>query len=112
MKKRNGQPAALPEMGCHNITGGGPGLMQAANDGAALRPKRAKSIGIRIDLPFEQEENAFTTEIFHHRTFLTQLHQFVLASDGYVVAPAGIGTMLETLMIWQLVQVQQLQRSP
>src|SRR5262245_47197315 len=51
--------AALAEMGCDIITGGGPGLMQAANEGAALKPERAKSIGIRVDLPFEQEVNAF-----------------------------------------------------
>ena len=46
--------AALAEMGCDIITGGGPGLMQAANEGAAASPERAQSIGIRVDLPFEQ----------------------------------------------------------
>jgi uncharacterized protein (TIGR00730 family) len=104
--------AALAEMGCDIITGGGPGLMQAANEGAALRPELAKSIGIRVDLPFEQEINAFVTSAFEHRTFFTRLHQFVLASDAYVVAPGGIGTILETMMIWQLLQVQHLQKSP
>jgi predicted Rossmann-fold nucleotide-binding protein len=104
--------AALAEMGCDIITGGGPGLMQAANEGAALRPERVQSIGIRVDLPFEQEENAFITRTFEHRTFFTRLHQFVLASDAYIVAPGGIGTILETMMIWQLLQVQHLQRAP
>ena len=47
--------AALAEMGCDIITGGGPGLMQAANEGAATAPERAQSVGIRVDLPFEQE---------------------------------------------------------
>jgi predicted Rossmann-fold nucleotide-binding protein len=66
-------------------------------------------IGIRVDLPFEQEVNAFVTEAFEHRTFFTRLHQFVLASDAFVVAPGGIGTVLETMMIWQLLQVKHLE---
>src|SRR6187401_130275 len=45
---------ALAEMGCDIITGGGPGLMQAANEGATSFSGRAKSVGIRVDLPFEQ----------------------------------------------------------
>src|SRR5262249_49163679 len=53
--------AALAQMGCDIITGGGPGLMQAANEGAAASPEHARSVGIRVDLPFEQEVNAFVT---------------------------------------------------
>jgi uncharacterized protein (TIGR00730 family) len=104
--------AALAEMGCDIITGGGPGLMQAANEGAACAPDRAQSVGIRVDLPFEQEVNAFVTQAFEHRTFFTRLHQFVLASDAFIVAPGGIGTVLETMMIWQLLQVHHLQDTP
>lgn len=63
--------AALAEMGCDIITGGGPGLMQAANEGAATAPERAQSVGIRVNLPFEQEVNAFVTQAFEHRTFFT-----------------------------------------
>lgn len=54
--------AALAEMGCDIITGGGPGLMQAANEGAATSPAHARSIGIRVDLPFEQNVNAYVTQ--------------------------------------------------
>jgi uncharacterized protein (TIGR00730 family) len=104
--------AALAEMGCDIITGGGPGLMQAANEGASARPELARSIGIRVDLPFEQEVNAFVTQAFEHRTFFTRLHQFVLASNAFIVAPGGIGTILETMMIWQLLQVEHLQNTP
>ena len=104
--------AALAEMGCDIITGGGPGLMQAANEGAATAPERAQSVGIRVDLPFEQEVNAFVTEAFEHRTFFTRLHQFVLTSDAFIVAPGGVGTVLETMMIWQLLQVRHLQDTP
>jgi uncharacterized protein (TIGR00730 family) len=104
--------AELAKLGCDIITGGGPGLMRAANEGAASAPGRAKSIGIRVDLPFEQEVNSFVGQAFEHRTFFTRLHQFVLTSDAYIVAPGGIGTVLETLMIWQLLQVHHLHDAP
>jgi uncharacterized protein (TIGR00730 family) len=103
--------AALAEMGCDIITGGGPGLMQAANEGAG-RAGDSKSVGIRVDLPFEQEVNPFVELAFEHRTFFTRLHHFVLASDAFVVAPGGIGTVLETLLIWQLLQVRHLDNTP
>lgn len=104
--------AELAQLGCDIITGGGPGLMQAANEGAASAPERAKSIGIRVDLPFEQEVNSFVGQAFEHRTFFTRLHQFVLTSNAYIVAPGGIGTVLETFMIWQLLQVNHLADTP
>jgi uncharacterized protein (TIGR00730 family) len=104
--------AALGAMGCDIITGGGPGLMQAANEGAATAGSTTQSVGIRVHLPFEQGVNAFVTEAFEHRTFFTRRHQFVLTSDAFVVAPGGIGTVLEMLMIWQLLQVKQLQNTP
>ena len=102
---------ALAEMGCDIITGGGPGLMQAANEGVDLAGE-AKSLGIRVDLPFEQEVNPFVELAFEHRTFFTRLHHFVLASDAFIVAPGGIGTVLETMMIWQLLQVRHLEHTP
>jgi len=102
----------LAELGCDIITGGGPGLMQAANEGAAASGGQAQSVGIRVDLPFEQEVNSFVGMAFEHRTFFTRLHQFVLASDAFVVAPGGIGTVLETMLIWQLLQVEHLHDTP
>jgi uncharacterized protein (TIGR00730 family) len=102
----------LAEMGCDIITGGGPGLMQAANEGASEAPDRSRSFGIRVELPFEQEVNAFVSEAFEHRTFFTRLHQFVLASDAFLVTPGGIGTVLEMVMIWQLLQVNHLENTP
>jgi uncharacterized protein (TIGR00730 family) len=106
--------AALAEMGCDVITGGGPGLMQAANEGAAGSgaPERHRSVGIRVDLPFEQDVNPFVTQAFEHQTFFTRLHHFVLTSDAFVVAPGGIGTVLETMLIWQLLQVRHVQDTP
>ena len=98
----------LAEMGCDIITGGGRGLMQAANEGAAAAkaPERNRSVGIRVDLPFEQDVNPFVEQAFEHKTFFTRLHHFVLTSDAFVVAPGGIGTVLELMMIWQLLQVK------
>jgi len=103
---------ALAEMGCDIITGGGPGLMQAANEGVKLAGDSAQSVGIRVDLPFEQEVNPFVELAFEHKTFFTRLHHFVLASDAFIVAPGGIGTVLETAMIWQLLQVRHLNATP
>jgi uncharacterized protein (TIGR00730 family) len=104
--------AELAKLGCDIITGGGPGLMQAANEGATGPSGSVQSVGIRVDLPFEQEVNSFVSQAFEHRTFFTRLHQFVLQSDAYIVAPGGIGTVLETMMIWQLLQVNHLQDTP
>jgi uncharacterized protein (TIGR00730 family) len=106
--------SALAEMGCDIITGGGPGLMQAANEGAAAMhaPERNRSVGIRVELPFEQEVNAFVEQAFEHQTFFTRLHHFVLTSDAFVVVPGGIGTVLETMMVWQLLQVRHVQNVP
>jgi uncharacterized protein (TIGR00730 family) len=107
--------AELTRLGCDVVTGGGPGLMQAANEGAKLADpdgKLGKSVGIRVELPFEQDVNAFVTEAFEHKTFFTRLHHFVLVSDAFVVTPGGIGTVLEMLMVWQLLQVRHLRDTP
>jgi uncharacterized protein (TIGR00730 family) len=106
--------AALSAMGCDIVTGGGPGLMQAANEGAkeANASERVQSVGIRVELPFEQEVNPFVEQAFEHQTFFTRLHHFVLLSDAFIVAPGGIGTVLESMMIWQLLQVRHLHDTP
>ncbi|WP_019508580.1 LOG family protein [Pleurocapsa sp. PCC 7319] len=104
----------LTKMGCDIVTGGGPGLMQAANEGSvsADPEDRTQSIGIRVDLGFEQDTNPFVEQAYLHRTFFSRLHHFVLSSDAFVVLPGGIGTALEALMIWQLLQVRKLQNTP
>jgi uncharacterized protein (TIGR00730 family) len=104
--------AAFASMGCDIVTGGGPGLMQAANEGAASTGTHDRSLGIRVDLPFEQEVNPFVEHAFEHKTFFTRLHHFVIASDAFVVVPGGIGTVLETMMVWQLLQVRHVGEVP
>jgi uncharacterized protein (TIGR00730 family) len=103
--------AAFAAMGCDIVTGGGPGLMQAANEGARSAGAPG-SLGIRVELPFEQDVNPFVVQAFEHETFFTRLHHFVLASDAFVVVPGGIGTVLETLLIWQLLQVRHVEGVP
>lgn len=103
--------AAVAAMGCDIVTGGGPGLMQAANEGARAAGASG-SVGIRVELPFEQHVNPFVEQAFEHETFFTRLHHFALASDAFVVVPGGIGTVLETLMIWQLLQVRHMDNVP
>jgi uncharacterized protein (TIGR00730 family) len=106
--------AELTRLGCDIVTGGGPGLMRAANEGArtaGVGPDGA-SVGIRVELPFEQDVNPFVSQVFEHRTFFSRLHHFVLVSDAFVVVPGGIGTVLETMMVWQLLQVRKLHDTP
>jgi uncharacterized protein (TIGR00730 family) len=105
---------AVADMGWDIVTGGGPGLMQAANEGAKEAVGRVgqQSLGIRVELPFEQSANPFVDETFQHQTFFTRLHHFVLASDAFVVVPGGVGTALELFMVWQLIQVGHLQNVP
>ncbi len=104
----------LAGLGISIVTGGGPGLMQAANEGASEvgADALAQSVGIRIELPFEQSANPYVGQVFNHRTFFSRLHHFVLVSDAFVVVPGGIGTLLELSMVWQLLQVRKLYDTP
>lgn len=104
----------LAAMGVDIVTGGGPGLMEAANSGAVEgRAKgRSRSFGLPIHLPTEEAANPFVDQIFKHRTFFSRLHHFVRLSSAFIVVPGGIGTALETFMIWQLLQVKHIRRHP
>src|SRR5262245_5984438 len=106
--------AELTRMGCDIMSGGGPGLMQAANEGAlSVDPKALhRSVGIRVDLPFEQAVNPFVGQAYQHRTFFSRLHHFMIISDAFVIVPGGIGTLLELSLAWQLLQVRKLYNTP
>jgi uncharacterized protein (TIGR00730 family) len=106
--------AELTRMGCDIMSGGGPGLMQAANEGASSVDPKAlqRSVGIRVNLPFEQEVNPFVGQAYEHRTFFSRLHHFMIISDAFVVVPGGIGTLLELSLAWQLLQVRKLYNTP
>lgn len=104
----------LAKLDCGIITGGGPGLMQAANEGIVSGNPDAlnHSIGIRIDLPYEFNANPFIGKVFSHKTFFSRLHQFMISSDAFIVVPGGVGTLLELSMVWQLLQVRKLYDTP
>jgi uncharacterized protein (TIGR00730 family) len=105
--------AELTKMGCDIVSGGGPGLMQAANEGAhSVEKALHRSVGIRVELPFEQEVNPFVGQAYEHRTFFSRLHHFMIVSDAFVVVPGGIGTLLELSLAWQLLQVRKLYNTP
>src|SRR3954471_14640598 len=104
----------LARLGCDIMSGGGPGLMQAANEGALSVDPEAlqRSVGIRVDLPFEQAVNPFVGQMYEHRTFFSRLHHFMIVSDAFIVVPGGIGTLLEMSLVWQLLQVRKLYNTP
>src|SRR5436190_11316050 len=104
----------LAHMGIDIVTGGGPGLMEAANSGAmeGQAESHARSFGLAIHLPSEEAANPFVDKVFRHRTFFSRLHHFVRLSSAFIVMPGGIGTALELFMVWQLVQVKHVTAHP
>ena len=104
----------LSYMGCDIVTGGGPGLMRAANEGARAGAYhyKTRSFGLTILLPMEEQPNPFLDEVAQHSTFFSRLHQFIRLSHAYVVMDGGIGTTLEAMMVWQLLQVRMLRDRP
>lgn len=98
----------LTELGCDIVTGGGPGLMEAANEGAASSRERGnrktRSFGLTIAIPYEKA-NPYLDSVTAHRTFFSRLHHFVRMSQAFMIFPGGIGTALELMMVWQLLQV-------
>lgn len=96
------------------VTGGGPGLMNAANAGheAGDKSKSALSFGLNIKLPKEQQANKHLEIKKEFDTFSDRLDNFMMLSDVVVVAPGGIGTLLELFYTWQLVQVEQMCDTP
>lgn len=104
----------LAHMGIDIVTGGGPGLMEAANSGAieGQIESHARSFGLAIHLPNEEGANPFVNKVFRHRTFFSRLHHFVRLSSAFIVFPGGIGTALELFMVWQLLQVKHVTEHP
>ena len=104
----------LSSRGCDIVTGGGPGIMRAANEGENIGDpdNHTRSYGIRIDLPFEQGANPFVEKLYTHRTFYSRLAQFMRLSSAFVIVGGGIGTTLEAAMVWQLLQVRHIEGLP
>lgn len=96
------------------VTGGGPGLMEAANRGVMeVEGRRSQSIGLTIQLPRSQElANKHLDIKSEHRRFSSRLDEFMWLSDAVIVAPGGIGTLLELVYVWQLLQVGMIDARP
>ncbi len=96
----------IGELDVRIVTGGGPGIMRAANEGAKLaNPDSFNSFGVNIKLPREQKPNRFVDRSDTHQLFSSRLDQFIRLSNLFIATPGGIGTLLELLYMWQLNQV-------
>lgn len=100
----------LVQAGFAVITGGGPGLMEAANRGA--RDADGLSIGCNIELPHEQASNPYANLKINFRYFFVRKMMFMKFSDGFVIFPGGFGTMDELFEALTLVQTHKVHRFP
>ena len=104
--------ALIAKKGFAIITGGGPGIMEAANKGAQLA--HGSSCGLVIDLPFESEPNGFIDPKYRlkFRYFFVRKVMFAKYSQGFVMMPGGWGTMDEFFEVATLIQTQKFTNTP
>lgn len=100
----------LSDEGFAVISGGGPGIMEAANKGAFQGA--SASVGLNIELPHEQKTNPWQNIVLNFRHFFARKVAFVKYADAYVVFPGGFGTMDELMEVLTLMQTRKIKRIP
>ncbi len=100
----------LGEIGYNIITGGGPGIMSAGNEGA--RAAGVTSVGLNIELPFEQHLNPYIDVAVDFRYFFVRKTMLVKYAQGFVIFPGGFGTMDELFEALTLIQTGKVQNFP
>jgi len=103
---------AIAESGYGVISGGGPGIMEAANRGA--QKAGGTSVGLNIELPFEQQSNPYIDQdkLINFQYFFVRKVMFVKYAQGFIVMPGGVGTLDELFEAYTLIQTDKVSKFP